>query len=257
MQANLRKLGALIAKDAADLAKNPTMILCVLMPVGFAVFYRFFIGDMGLAGSLRGDGGLGASPQVTSVVQYIVLSMSLCLSIGMGASVSLIYGLAEEKEKHTLRTLMLANVSAEQLMLAKGFVAFVLTIATELVCFAVSGAPWSLAGWYLLLGSVGAVPVILVSLVVGLASRDQMTAGLYSVPVLLLTMAPIFGSFSEGIRAVVCFAPTGGADELLRLIVSESLTPAAAVAPLAVTAAWMVAAVVVFKLLYRRLLRDN
>ena len=162
MQANLRKLGALIAKDAADLAKNPTMILCVLMPVGFAVFYRFFIGDMGLAGSLRGDGGLGASPQVTSVVQYIVLSMSLCLSIGMGASVSLIYGLAEEKEKHTLRTLMLANVSAEQLMLAKGFVAFVLTIATELVCFAVSGAPWSLAGWYLLLGSVGAVPVILV-----------------------------------------------------------------------------------------------
>ena len=178
------------------------MILCVLMPVGFAVFYRFFIGDMGLAGSLRGDGGLGASPQVTSVVQYIVLSMSLCLSIGMGASVSLIYGLAEEKEKHTLRTLMLANVSAEQLMLAKGFVAFVLTIATELVCFAVSGAPWSLAGWYLLLGSVGAVPVILVSLVVGLASRDQMTAGLYSVPVLLLTMAPIFGSFSEGIRAV-------------------------------------------------------
>ena len=180
MQANLRKLGALVAKDAADLAKNPTMILCVLMPVGFAVFYRFFIGDMGLAGSLRGDGGLGASPQVTSVVQYIVLSMSLCLSIGMGASVSLIYGLAEEKEKHTLRTLMLANVSAEQLMLAKGFVAFVLTIATELVCFAVSGAPWSLAGWYLLLGSVGAVPVILVSLVVGLASRDQMTAGLYS-----------------------------------------------------------------------------
>jgi len=91
MQANLRKLGALVAKDAADLAKNPTMILCVLMPVGFAVFYRFFIGDMGLAGSLRGDGGLGASPQVTSVV----LSMSLCLSIGMGASVSLIYGLAE------------------------------------------------------------------------------------------------------------------------------------------------------------------
>ena len=257
MQANLRKLGALIVKDAADLVKNPTMILCVLMPVGFAVFYRFFIGDMGLAGPLRGDGGLDASPQVTSVVQYIVLSMSLCLSIGMGASVSLIYGLAEEKEKHTLRTLMLANVSADQLMLAKGIVAFVLTVATELVCFAVSGAPWSLAGWYLLLGGVGAVPVILVSLVVGLASRDQMTAGLYSVPVLLLSMAPIFGSFSEGIRAVVRFAPTGGADELLRLIVSGNLTPADAMAALAVTAAWMVAAAVAFKLLYRRLLRDN
>ena len=180
MQANLRKLGALIAKDAVDLAKNPTMVLCVVLPVAFSVFYRFFMGDMGLGGPLRSGVGTDLEPTVATLLQYIVLNMALCMCIGMGAATSLIYGLAEEKEKHTLRTLMLANVSAEQLMLAKGFVAFVLTIATELVCFAVSGAPWSLAGWYLLLGSVGAVPVILVSLVVGLASRDQMTAGLYS-----------------------------------------------------------------------------
>lgn len=102
---------------------------------------------------------------------------------------------------------MLANVIAETVVLAKGLVALGFTAVTEALCFAVSGAPWSLFGWYMLLGVVGALPVILLSLVVGLASRDQMTAGLYSVPVLLLALAPVFGGFSPDIRAVVRFAP--------------------------------------------------
>lgn len=85
---------------------------------------------------------------------------------------------------------MLANVIAETVVLAKGLVALGFTAVTEALCFAVSGAPWSLFGWYMLLGVVGALPVILLSLVARLASRDQMTAGLYSVPVLLLALAP-------------------------------------------------------------------
>lgn len=251
MQASLRKLGALLAKDAADLAKNPTMILCIAIPVGFALFYRFFLGDLGLAPE-AGEGA-GAIP----MVRYVVLSVSMLVSIGMGASVSLVYGLAEEKEKHTLRTLMLANVSAEQIALAKGLVALGLTVAVELLCFAVSGTPWSLCGGYLLIGALGSLPIILLSLVAGLASRDQMTAGLYSVPILLVSLAPMFGNYSEGIARVVRFAPTGGADSLLRLFVEGSLFSPEAWAPLAITAAWTVAGAVAFKLLYKRLLRDN
>lgn len=257
MQANLRKLGALIAKDAVDLAKNPTMVLCVVLPVGFSVFYRFFMGDMGLGGPLRSGVGSDLEPTVATLLQYIVLNMALCMCIGMGAATSLIYGLAEEKEKHTLRTLMLANVTAEQIMLAKGIVALGLTVVAEVLCFVVSGASWSLFGWFMLCGIVGAVPIILLSLVVGLASRDQMTAGMYSVPILVIALAPMFGNFSESVRNVVRFAPTGGVDELLRMAISGTVAPSELVMPLLVTAAWIVVAAVAFKLLYRRLLRDN
>lgn len=152
---------------------------------------------------------------------------------------------------------MLANVIAETVVLAKGLVALGFTAVTEALCFAVSGAPWSLFGWYMLLGVVGALPVILLSLVVGLASRDQMTAGLYSVPVLLLALAPVFGGFSPDIRAVVRFAPTGGVDELLRLVIEGGLGTGEALVPCLVIAGWLVASAVAFKLLYRRLLRDN
>ena len=247
MQANLRKLGALIAKDAVDLAKNPTMVLCVVLPVGFSVFYRFFMGDMGLGGPLRSGVGADLEPTVATLLQYIVLNMALCMCIGMGAATSLIYGLAEEKEKHTLRTLMLA----------KGIVALGLTVVAEVLCFVVSGASWSLFGWFMLCGIVGAVPIILLSLVVGLASRDQMTAGMYSVPILVIALAPMFGNFSESVRNVVRFAPTGGVDELLRMAISGTVAPSELVMPLLVTAAWIVVAAVAFKLLYRRLLRDN
>lgn len=257
MQANLRKLGALIAKDIADLVKNPTMVACVVVPVAFAVFYRFVMGDMAIGGPLRSSVGADLEPTAATVLQYIVLNMALCTGIGMGASTSLIYGLAEEKEKRTLRTLMLANVSAEQIMLAKGIVALGLTAVTEVLCFAVSGASWSLFGWFMLCGIVGAVPIILLSLVVGLASRDQMTAGMYSVPILLVAMAPMAGNFSESIRNVVRFAPMGGVDEVLRVAISGTVAPDALAVPLLVTAAWIVAAALAFKLLYRRLLRDN
>lgn len=257
MKATLRKIGALLVKDAVDMVKNPTMIVCIVTPVGMAVFYRFFMGEMGLGGPLRQSVMTDVQPQLASMIEYIVLSLSLCMAIGMGGATSLIYGLAEEKEKHTLRTLMLANVTAEQIVLARGLVALGLTVAVEVLCFVMSGASWSLFGWYILLGAVGAVSVILLSLVVGLASRDQMTAGLYSVPVLLLVLATVFGGFSPDIRAVVRFAPTGGVDELLRLVIANDLTLAAAWVPLVVTAAWIVVAAVAFKLLYRRLLRDN
>lgn len=249
------KLGVLLSKDAADMFKNPTMILCIAMPVGFALFYRFFMGD--LADGVGAPSGEAGVPEVAQALQQVILSMSLCMSIGMAASTSLVYGIAEEKEKHTLRTLMLANVIAETVVLAKGLAALGFTVVTEALCFAVSGAPWSLFGWYMLLGVVGALPVILLSLVVGLASRDQMTAGLYSVSVLLLALAPVFGGFSPDIRAVVRFAPTGGVDELLRLVIEGGLGTGEALVPCLVIAGWLVASAVAFKLLYRRLLRDN
>ena len=65
------------------------------------------------------------------------------------------------------------------------------------------------------------------------------------------------GGFSPDIRAVVRFAPTGGVDELLRLVIEGGLGTGEALVPCLVIAGWLVASAVAFKLLYRRLLRDN
>lgn len=253
MNASVRKLGALMGKDATDMIKNPTMVVCMVMPVAFVLLYRFIMGGIGQSAEAS-DGDVEAA---STAVTFMLLNTALCMTVGMTGSASLVYGLAEEKEKHTLRTLMLANVSAEQIMLSRGLIALAVTAVVEALGFAVSGAPLHLFAPFMAIGVLGAIPVILFSLVLGLASRDQMTAGLYSMPILLAVVAPMFGGFSLELRNAMQFLPTGGAVELLRLLVEGRLFGSDAVMPLALTAAWIVAGFVVFKLLYRKLTSDN
>lgn len=45
MNAAMRKTGALLAKDFADLFKNPTLLVVCLLPIAFMALYSFMIGD--------------------------------------------------------------------------------------------------------------------------------------------------------------------------------------------------------------------
>lgn len=251
MSSSMRKLSALVRKDSVDLLKNPTMVVCLALPVVFIVLYRFLLGDA------SSDLDAEASANLTAFLDYFTLVTALCMSIGIVGSMTLVYGIAEEKEKHTLRTLMLANVSAGQIALAKGIVSMAAILVVAAVCFAVASAPTSLLAPYLALCALGSAPVILLSLVLGMASRDQMTAGLYSMPIVIVAVAPIMGAYEETVGRVVSLFPTGGMADLLELAVRGSLLSADAAAPLAVTCAWIAAGIVAFKLLYLRLARDN
>ena len=112
-------------------------------------------------------------------------------------------------------------------------------------------------GVYLVLGIMGSLPIILFSLVLGLACRDQMTAGVYSVPVLLVALVPMFGMANEAIEKVAHWLPTGGVYDLIGLALNGNLLSQDALAPLAITAAWIVVGAVLFAALFKRLARDN
>lgn len=249
MHATIRKTSALIAKDAADTFKNPTMLVSVLMPIAFMVLYRFMFARMGVPSSAGTDAA-------GDYLAYL-LSMSAILSISMSGTMMVLYGLAEEKEKHTLRTLMLANVGAGQIMASKLAVAGAMIVVVEAVCFAVVGAPLGLLPLFLVIGVLGAVPILLISALLGLAARDQMTAGVYAVPVLLAALAPMFAMLDDGIARIVAWLPTGGTDQLVRLLADGGLLTGDAIRPLAVTLAWIAAGALAFTLLFKRLARDN
>lgn len=253
MNAAMRKTGALLAKDLLDLFKNPTMLVVCLLPIAFMALYSFMVGDV------TGDAGITAEQReaVDPVIHQFMLGSSLCMAVGMVCTMTVLYGIAEEKEKHTLRTLMLANVGASQVVASKAAVALVASTVVNAVCFFVAGGEASMLGAYLALGVAGALPVILFSLVLGLASRDQMTAGVYSVPVLLVTLVPMFGMANESVAKVAHWMPMGGVYDLIGLAVQGDLMSQEALAPLAVTAAWIVVGAVVFAVLFKRLARDN
>ena len=253
MSAALRKTGALLAKDLTDLFKNPTMLVVCLLPIAFMALYSFMVGDA------AGDAGIAAEQQaaVDPVISQFMLGSSLCMTVGMVCTMTVLYGIAEEKEKRTLRTLMLANVGASQVAASKAVVALVASAAVNAVCFFVAGGEPGMLGAYLALGIVGSLPVILFSLVLGLACRDQMTAGVYSVPVLLVALVPMFGMANETIEKVSHWLPTGGVYDLIGLAMDGRLLSQDALAPLGVTLAWIVVGAAVFAALFKKLARDN
>ena len=260
MNASVRKLGALMGKDVTDMLKNPTMIVCIVMPVAFVLLYRYIMGNVGGSMGMMGGADMGADADMETVeglITYVLLNTALCMTIGMTSSAMLVYGLAEEKEKHTLRTLMLANVSAGQVALAKGLVSLAAILVVAVACFALTGVSWQFFGGFIAFAAVGSVPIILLGLVLGLAARDQMTAGLYSMPILVISLVPLFTTFAPEAEFVAGLTPLGGVCDLLLLMIEGNLMSADALVPVAVTLAWTVAGALAFKLLYRKLAQDN
>lgn len=253
MNAAMRKTGALLAKDFADLFKNPTLLVVCLMPIAFMALYSFMIGDAAAGSDLTAEQQEAVDP----VIGQFMLGSALCMTLGMVCTMTVLYGIAEEKEKRTLRTLMLANVGASQVVASKAVVALVASTVVNAVCFFVVGGEPGMLGAYLALGVAGSLPVILFSLVLGLASRDQMTAGVYSVPVLLVALVPMFGMANETIEKASHWLPTGGVYDLIGLAMDGRLLSQDALAPLGVTLAWIVVGAVLFAALFKKLARDN
>ena len=94
METTLRKTGALLGKDLKDLVKNPTMLICTLLPIAFVLLYAQMS---------------GGSPEESEMLSRYLVSMAFCITAGMVGSMTVLTAIAEEKEKNTLRTLMLGE----------------------------------------------------------------------------------------------------------------------------------------------------
>ena len=98
---------------------------------------------------------------------------------------------------------------------------------------------------------------MLLSLLLGLVARDQMSAGVLSMPILIAGIAPMFAQMVDGLSDIAPYLPTGGMNELGLLLARGELLSSDAIVPVATTLAWVAVAAVAFALLYRRLARDN
>ena len=244
MEATLRKTGALLGKDLKDVVKNPTMLVCCLLPVGFMLFYKNAVG-----GGMEGE--------QAEAFSSMLVSWSLLFTATMVASMATLNAIAEEKENHTLRTLMLANVSAEQMLASRGLVTLLAIGVVDAACYLVIGQPPAGLPAFLAIGMAGSVPIVLLSLLLGLVARDQMSAGVLSMPILIAGIAPMFAQMVDGLSDIAPYLPTGGMNELGLLLARGELLSPDAIVPVATTLAWVAVAAVAFALLYRRLARDN
>lgn len=126
--------------------------------------------------------------------------------IGMAPLTAITSILSEEKEKHTLKALLMANVGMPQYLSAIGGHIFLICMVGSL-CFGVTA---SFTGVELLkfVGymAVGSVLSILVGAIIGIACRNQMSATSLTVPVMMvLSFMPMLSSFNNTIKKAAVF----------------------------------------------------
>jgi ABC-2 type transport system permease protein len=221
------KLRALFTKDLKDTLKNPQCLIMAALPLVMVLLY-----------SNLDFGGEGMDRIFVLIMGAL---MALCiLPVSLPAQM-----ISEEKEKFTLRTLMLSNVTAWEFLLSKVLVTLLLMLVTALLILGIVGLDVVSAGLYLLSMGAGSLCMVLLGALVGILAKNQMSTGLFSAPVMLVMLLPaILGMADARIERVARFLPTHA---VLTLLLGEG-----GPTQIAVLAAWTALSAALFVLAYQR-----
>lgn len=191
MKIQLRKVIALFKKDMKDTSKNVNVMILLVLPLLFTFLYQFI--------------DLGGEGMPKEFILFISVLMNLCLVPVSFLSMII----AEEKEKNTLRTLMLSNVSAGDFLLSKSLVTFLYMQVVNLLIFFIIGQDMSTLLSFLGITTISSFCMIFIGAVAGLVSKDQMSTSLVTVPFMLIFLIPpMFEAINPIFAAIARWVPT-------------------------------------------------
>ncbi|PEY33338.1 ABC transporter permease [Bacillus cereus] len=188
MTFSMRRLSAILRKEMQDLKNNAQILLMALLPIGLSLFYK----QMDDAKEFMGG-----------IVIVMVLSMVTTI-----AQATLI---AEEKEKHTLRVLMLSPASPIEVIIGKALPIIVLSgILSFLSLFLLNTLHGSM---FLLLAVIvlGTLLFIIVGTIVALLAKNLVQVSVITTPVsMILLMGPILSELvkNEMVKKILSYLPT-------------------------------------------------
>lgn len=131
-------------------------------------------------------------------------NMFATMYIGMAPLVSVSAIIAEEKEKNTLRVLMMADVSPAQYLIGIGIYVFAACIlGCVIFCFLLTNVTGIQRLTFLLIAASGIITSILIGAAIGIGSKNQMSATAVSVPVMMVfSFMPMLSMFNDKIEKI-------------------------------------------------------
>lgn len=240
MSISMRKLKTLYKRDFIDYLKTPAIAVCSLLPILFIMFYKYI-----------------GVPEAEGDTSAFLLTFGMMLNSTMCAIMIPSTTIAEEKEKFTLRTLMLSNVNAMEFFLSKILMTTTVTFLGNLIVFCLANADASKLPAYIISTLLGNSCVIMLSAVIGMISRDQMSCSVIQIPVMLLFLVPpMFAGASKVLEMLTKIIPYGAMLQLFHQLTGPMKTGKIAGA-CGVLAVWLVVSVVLFAYFYKKKGTDN
>lgn len=243
MKLRMHTLAVLIKKDFRLMFTNKNMLIMILLPIGFAVLYQTIFGDVKEAGMPRN----------------FVLTLCELLNLSAIPLTGLAMMVAEEKEKNTLRVLMLSDVSALEYIFSKIISVLVLMELITIVIFFITATQLSYLPMFLLVTTVTSISMLLFGAVVGLLSKDQMSTSTLSTPLMILFLIPpMFQNMNEVIDKIASIVPM----TKMMAIINDAMNGMSILSQehlldFGIILAWILLGVVTFAMMYRKKGFDN
>lgn len=177
----MRNICAVFLKQINETFKNKTILIQFVLFPAFALIMENAI-------------------KLQDMPEHFFVKLFAVMFVGMAPLTCMSSILSEEKEKNTLRALLMSNVKPVQYLSGVGSYIWLMCMAGSVV-FAICGQyrGKELAA-FLLIMAAGILLSILVGAAIGVFSRNQMTATSITIPVMMVfSFLPMIATFNEKI----------------------------------------------------------
>ena len=185
---SMNKMSAVFYKQVKDTFKNKSVFIQFVMFPLMAIIMQ-------------------CSVKINGMPENYFVTLFASMYIAMAPITSMAAIISEEKEKNTLRMLLMSNVKPMEYLLGIGSYVFLICMAGSFV-FAKAG---NYSGMdlvqFMAVMAVGIAISVLIGAAIGTWSKNQMTGTSITVPVMMIfSFLPMLGAFNDAIKKVGVFA---------------------------------------------------
>lgn len=193
----LRRIRAIFNRQVKDTLKNKTVLIQFIMFPVLTVIMASAV-------------DLGDMPE------NFFVNLFATMYIGMAPLTSMATIMSEEKEKNTLRVLLMSNVNAFEYLIGVGLYIVILCAAGS--CIIASQGHFNGREFAIFVGImlIGILISTVIGAVIGILSKNQMSATSLSVPLMMIfAFLPMIASFNKSVGKVSKFIYSQQIDNLI------------------------------------------
>ena len=226
----MKNTAVIFRKQLSDTLKNKTILIQFLMFPVLVIIMENLV-------------------RIEDMPEHFFVKLFAVMFVGMAPLTCMSAIISEEKEKNTLRVLMMSNVRPAEYLAGVGAYVFVMCSAGMAVFAAAGGYSGTGLVRFIAVMSAGIILSELTGAVIGVFSRNQMTATSVTVPVMMIfSFLPMLSMFNDTVRNAARITYSQQISDLINGIGTSGVS-AESVIVIAVNA---VIAAALFVIVYRR-----
>lgn len=243
MEFSMRKVSGLFNKEIKDIGKNKNILLMCLLPILYSFAYNKIFASQDVS-----DG--------VDKIEILIMCVGMNVVLVSGFVIAML--IAEEKEKNTLRTLMLSGVSPLEFLTGKVFITVGISEVINVVMFFIIGMKPQYLIKYILVSSILVLIMIGIGSIIGMIAPSQMSTGVIGMPVMMIfLLLPMFARFNEGLRKAAKFVPNHHMNLIIEKIFRGEVIGAGSGNSIVVMVVWLIITVVSFIYIYNKVGLDK